>query len=326
LFDGLKPAPPATAPPTFKSYMDATLLPGWLPDGTVAMFNGENIEPDSNKSRSYRVGNSDDDVTLQIAGTEARAYFDSGPQHRSIVSGERVEVNGHSGTYRRDEWGNGLILHLTWQPSAGLWASVNYRVAGNSVAGVYVDFDPAKVRADVLRIARSAQLKPAGAMPAGYGARFPITVGYLPPGVREKGELLDLSTEQFKADFWTASVFVSLDRSKPSGWDGSGPTGPQESAITRVQVKNQLRIEISHNGMTGGHPTPDPANSVKVNGRTAVWEKSGVGLTILAGPGGLPMIEVWGDLPKVELLKVAQGIRLVQNPDRHENWTDKPLG
>jgi hypothetical protein len=309
--------------PTFKSYLDATLLPGWLPDGSVARSNGENIEPKSHKSRGYHVGTSSDDVTLQIAGTEEHAYFDNGPQNRSIVSGERVEVNGHAGTYRRDEWDNGLILHLTWQPSPGLWASVNYWVSGNTVDGVHVDFDPAKVRADVLRIARSAQLKPAGALP-GYGARFPITVGYLPPGVRKKGDLLDLSTGQFNASFWT--LFVSLDRSKPSGWDGSGPTGPQDSAITRVQVQNQLRIETSHNGMTGGHPKPDLANSVKVNGRTAVWEKSGVGLTILAGPGGLPMIEVWGDLPKAELLKVAQGIRLVPDPNRHENWTDKPLG
>jgi hypothetical protein len=69
------------------------------------------------------------------------------PGSKPLPAGEKVDINGKAGTYR----GDARNAHVTWEISPGTWAGVNL----NTREG-----DPARLRDQALRIARSIKLVP----------------------------------------------------------------------------------------------------------------------------------------------------------------------
>lgn len=326
---GSDPEPPAKPPIT--SYRDATLKPGWLPAGTAAAER-EHVEAGRRYTEHYTEGKGiGDRIVLAMADTEKDAYFDDGPQERPLARAELVDVNGRPGAYRWDERdyprpsGHGtrkyLLVHVTWKASNGLWASVNVSLGRGGTNGGLDGIDRARVRAEVLRIARAARVQ-AAALPPAPRLRYPFTVGYLPAAVRENGRLLDTSVDNFAGEGnWNSSFRMSLDGTRRSGWNGAASPGLGLYEYSRNQLVNLVQIDV----IPGGHPGMVGPGDVQVNGRPAKWAASGVGLTIYGGQNGAPEVAVWGDLPKAELLRIAEGIRLVDHPERYETWVETPL-
>ncbi len=277
---------------------------------------------------------------LVVADNERDAFFDDGPTTLPLPAAERVDVGGRSAAYRQDtrtytmqaatESSRAVTMkylgvHVTWKVSNGLWASVNVEVSRTRLDSQEVGkapFDPNQLRADVLRIAGSARLAPRTPEPV-IMHRYPFTVGYLPADVRKNGRILEDGWEHFtKSDDWNSGLAMAQDGARRSGWDGSDHPDGATAGYYRDQLRNKLLIQVRS---SSAQPLPGP-NDFQVNGKRAEWAESGAGLFVEAGPNGGPAIEVWGDLPKAELLKIAQGIRLVDDPNRHESWTAEPLG